>query len=103
MILKQPFFFSLFQSKEALPFLQSALSHLIDMFSNMIQIGQQEMYLENDFIYISAEITPAYQLIGTTVERPHAAIVLDDLIETHPEACNASAVTVKVSDKKVTE
>ena len=64
----------------------------------MIQIGQRELYLENDFIYISAEITPAYQLFGTTVERPHAAIVLDSLIETHPEACNASAVTVKVSE-----
>ena len=74
----------------------AALQNIMEMFSRMIQIGQREMYLENDFIYISAEINPAYELFGTTVERPHASIVLDSLIETHPEDYNASAVTVKV-------
>ena len=85
------------QSKQALPHLMNSLTHLAEMFSKMIQIGQQEMFLENDFIYVSAEIIPAYLLFGTTVVRPHAAIVLDSLIETHPEAYNGSAVTIKVN------
>ena len=89
-------YFILLQSKKAMPYLIQALTRLTEMFSKMIQVGQREMYLENDFIHVSAETSPAYNFIDMTVYRPHSAIVLDSLMETHWEPCNSSVVTIKV-------
>ena len=74
----------------------SALTHLTETFTKMIQIGHRELYLENDYLHVSSEISPAYHLIGMTVYRPHSAIVLDSLLETHPATCNSTAVVIKV-------
>ena len=74
----------------------SALTHLTETFTKMIQIGHRELYLENDYLHVSSEISPAYHLIGMTVYRPHSAIVLDSLLETHPVTCDSTAVVIKV-------
>ena len=55
------------------------------------------MYIENDFVYVSAEISPAYHLRGMTLCRPYAAVVLDSLSEITPTPFNITAIDIHVS------
>ncbi|XP_053383373.1 uncharacterized protein LOC123564671 [Mercenaria mercenaria] len=82
-------------SKKALPHLTFALRNLTYVLGKMSVIGQEELYLENDFIYISVEIKPAYSLVGKTIERPRVALELNDLVEDNPEACNSREIHLK--------
>jgi hypothetical protein len=59
-------------------------------------LGEQEMFLENNFLYISVEIKPAYALVGKTISGPRVELELNELIEDTPEACNSSEVHVRV-------
>lgn len=54
------------------------------------------MSLENEFVYISVDIKPAYALAGKTIIRPRVELELNELVEDNPAACNSSEVNVKV-------
>ena len=59
-------------------------------------IGESETLIQNNFIYVSVEIKPAYELLNQTMDRPRVALELTSLLETAPTACNSSAVTLRV-------
>ncbi|XP_053393015.1 uncharacterized protein LOC123564401 isoform X2 [Mercenaria mercenaria] len=82
-------------SKRALPDLTYALRNLTYVLGKMLVLGQEEIKLENDFVYISVEIKPAYSLVGQNIERPRVALELNELVEDNPEACNSSEITLR--------
>lgn len=59
-------------------------------------MGQEELYLENDYVYVSVERSPASELAGKTVSRPRVALEINELLEDNPEPCNSSEVLLEV-------
>lgn len=63
----------------------------------MTELEEKEMFVENDFIYISVEKKPAYKWLNQTVSRRRTAVELTSLLERNPMPGNSSSVTLKVS------
>ena len=85
-----------FQSKLALPNITEALRNLTYVFQGMSTLGQQEVVLEDDVIYVSTEIVPAYQIQGFDVVRPRVIMSVETFSETSPKQCNSSALIIRV-------
>lgn len=65
----------------------------------MTEITEEEMFIENDFVYISVEVKPAYEIINSVdpaVKRPQADMELKNLRENTPAICNSSAIVLQV-------
>ena len=62
----------------------------------MSTLGRQEIILENNFTYISAEKARAFELRHSDIIRPRSVMEVGSLEELLPGECNASEVSVMV-------
>ena len=90
------FFF--FQSKESLPYLTNALRNLTYVLSKLTNIGQPAYSIENDFYFLSAEVVPAVNLIGTTLSRPKVGVEVNSLWSYEPGSCGAATIPIQVGN-----
>lgn len=86
------------QSEYSLSRISSTMKSLLDVLNNMTELEEEELFVENDFIYISVEKKPAYKWLNQTVDRSRTAVELISLLERNPKPGNSSSVTLKVSD-----
>ncbi|KAH3861255.1 hypothetical protein DPMN_024182 [Dreissena polymorpha] len=93
-------YFDNLQSQKALPYLTSALRKLTDYLSQLIQLDDEKLILENELLFISAEKRIVKDVAGTALKRPRVDVYLTGLTTTaqSPVECDANQVTFKVND-----
>ncbi|KAH3862218.1 hypothetical protein DPMN_025184 [Dreissena polymorpha] len=84
-------------SQTALPYLTLALRKLMDYLAQLIQMGDEQLVLEDEeYVFISVEKRSVKAVAGTQLKRPRVNVDLTGLTTTHGLVkCNASQVTFK--------
>lgn len=85
-----------FQSKASIPHLLESLNHFVNVLHRMTELGQPELVLENNNVYLSCEIKLAYEMIGSVLHRPQNSVDLHSLVEDTLHNCSTSTVIIKV-------